>query len=78
MDVKDEQGQDTQDEPVPGQDPRVGDTWESMDPREDSPRRRVQVEAIDDGRVRVRNVSTLIVSHVAIERMVPPHWRFIG
>lgn len=55
-------------------DVRVGQVWESMDPRdmEDSHRRLRVLEAVDsDGRVHVENLVTRRRSHIALERFVP-------
>lgn len=57
---------------------RVGELWESMDPRDDDNgggRRRVRVVDTDeDGKVRVENLVTGRVSHIDRDRFVPPHW----
>jgi hypothetical protein len=61
--------------------PRVGDTWESMDPRDEEhsgPRRRVGVLAVEGDQVWVENKVTRRRSHVAVDRFSPPHWRFVG
>jgi hypothetical protein len=61
--------------------PRVGDTWESMDPRDEEqsgPRRRIGVLSVDGDQVHVENKSTRRKSHISLERFVPPYWRFIG
>lgn len=55
-------------------DVRVGQVWESMDPRdmEDSHRRLRVIEPADsDGRVHVENLVTRRRSHIALERFVP-------
>jgi hypothetical protein len=61
--------------------PRVGDTWESMDPRneeEKGPQRRIGVLSVDGDQVHVENKSTRRKSHIALDSFKPPHWRFIG
>ena len=52
---------------------KVGEVWESTDPREDERRRRVRVEEVpeDGGQVTVSNVETGRTSHIARERFVP-------
>lgn len=57
---------------------RVGDTWESMDPREDQPRRRVKVLSVDGEHAHVENVSSRHPSQIRVDRFVPPHWRFVA
>lgn len=81
MAMQDEQDSQTQEEAVPGQDPRVGDTWESMDPRDEEAsggRRRVGVVSIDGEDVLVENKVTRHQSRVRADRFVPPNWRFVG
>lgn len=62
--------------------PRVGDTWESMDSADErdrnGPRRRVGVLEVDSGQAHVEDKVTRRKSHIAVERFVPPFWRFIG
>lgn len=81
MGSKDEGRDETEGVAVPGQDPRVGDTWESMDPRDEEhsgPRRRVGVLEVDGDQVHVENKVTRRKSHVALDRFAPPYWRFVG
>lgn len=61
--------------------PRVGDTWEDMDPADEEksgPRRRVGILEIDGDQAHVENKVSRRKSHVALERFTPPFWRFIG
>jgi len=52
-------------------DVREGQVYESLDPRDDDPRRRVRVmaEPDGDGQVVVENLSTRRTSHVSAERL---------
>lgn len=54
---------------------REGDTFESLDAREDDPRRRVKVVAFDGDQAVVENLSTGRHSRIAVDRLAEPHYK---
>lgn len=57
---------------------RVGEVWESMAPEDDDVgggRRRVRVQALEDGEVTAVNLVTGTTSHIKAENLTPPKWR---